>query len=179
MEADLWLFSLLSGIGFTMSFFISSLGLAALLGAGLMATNALAQGNTQNDSQSMWQSCQTLKSDAGLQISNNDITKSVCYQYIKGFMQGAVLTDGQIMRGLEQSQGLTDFSKRAKRTRVGNTRASDADTYLAKFCLPDAYVDHAEVINVAAALTEQSVTQQQLASEVYTALKKAYPCADN
>jgi hypothetical protein len=86
-------------------------------------------------------------------MSNNDVAKSVCYQYIKGFMQGAVRTDGQIMRDLEQSQGVSNFSQRTIRTRVGNTRASDADTYLAKFCLPDADVDHAEVINVAAALT--------------------------
>ncbi|MFT4940236.1 MAG: hypothetical protein ACI88A_003288 [Paraglaciecola sp.] len=163
------------------NFILANVGLwlAVLLGSGLIATNALAHKNTQEKSRSVWQSCQTLKSDSGLHTSKDDIAKSVCYQYIKGFMQGAVLSDGQIMRGLEQSQGLSNFSQRAIRTRVGNTRASDADTYLAKFCLPDADVDHVEVINVAIALTDQSVTQQQFASEVYTALKKAYPCADN
>lgn len=156
-----------------------SLGLVALLSTGLMATNVLAQGNTQDASQSVWQSCQTLKSAAGLQISSNEAAQSVCYQYIKGFMQGAVLTDSQIMRGLEESQGLSNFSQRAIRTRVGNTRASDTDTYLAKFCLPDADVDHAEVLKVAIALTDQPVAQQHFAGEVYTALKQAYPCADN
>ncbi|WP_166426009.1 Rap1a/Tai family immunity protein [Paraglaciecola sp. 20A4] len=127
----------------------------------------------------VWQSCQVLKSESANQQNIKPSPSSTCYQFIKGFLHGAVLTDTQIMRGLEDNKGMSSFSQRAIRTRVGKSRATDAETYLAKFCLPDADVDHDVVVSVLNALPNELNHRQTVESEVYEAVKKAYPCEEN
>ena len=151
-----------------------SLGLAILpnVSFAVMDTKA-SRGN--DATHGVWQSCQVLKSESTNQQNINQLPSSTCYQFIKGFLHGAVLTDTQIMRGLEDNKGMSSFS----RTRVGNSRATDAETYLAKFCLPDADVDHDVVVSVVNALPNELNHRQTMESEVYEAVKKAYPCEGN
>ncbi|GAC32983.1 hypothetical protein [Paraglaciecola polaris] len=142
----------------------------ALLGMLTFSANVAAQ------PQPIWQSCQSLKTLSLNQATISDDEQALCYQFINGFLQGAVLTDSQIMRGLEEGDALSTFAQRAIRTRVGNSRATDADTYLAHFCLPTADIDYATVVSVAKALPKERSGQAGLANEVYVAVKKAFPC---
>ncbi len=80
------------------------------------------------------------------------------------------------MRGLESESDMNSFSKRAIRTRLGSSRATDADTYLAQFCLPNADVDPEVVMSIVSALPNKIDASKSVAEEIYQAIKTTYPC---
>lgn len=133
--------------------------------------------STDNTKLGVWQNCQNLKHQSGQRESElSQVVDSTCYQFIKGFLHGAVLTDAQIMRGLERGNDMNSFSKRAIRTRLGSSRATDADTYLAEFCLPNADVDPEVVMAIVGALPNKIDARKNVAEEIYQAIKTTYPC---
>jgi hypothetical protein len=145
---------------------------AVFLALGFMLIPHSLLASTSNTKLGVWQNCQNLKH----QSEPSQVSDSTCYQFIKGFLHGAVLTDTQIMRGLEGGSDMNSFSKRAIRTRLGSSRATDADTYLAQFCLPNADVDPEVVMSIVRALPNKVGARKSLADEIYQAVKTTYPC---
>jgi len=95
-----------------------------------------------------------------------------CLSFIKGFLQGALLTDTAIIKSIDESE--PTLAERAFKTRLG-TRAS-SPTALAGFCLPEerTVLDIAEeTLDHVKGSERNSV---QLASNVYNSLKTDYPC---
>jgi len=106
------------------------------------------------------------------QCLDNDEAMSACRSFIKGFLQGALLTDAAIIKSIETQQ--PTFVERAAQTRLG--KRSNQPTALAGFCLPanrtvlelaEETLDHVK------ASERNSV---ELANNVYDSLKVDYPC---
>ncbi|MEM5497756.1 hypothetical protein WNY77_10160 [Paraglaciecola mesophila] len=150
---------------------------AVFLALGFMLISHSILASTNNTKLGVWQNCQNLKHQSEQRESElSQVVDSTCYQFIKGFLHGAVLTDTQIMRGLESESDMNSFSKRAIRTRLGSSRATDADTYLAQFCLPNADVDPEVVMSIVSALPNKIDASKSVAEEIYQAIKTTYPC---
>jgi hypothetical protein len=155
-------------------------GLSLLFGSSLFSGFVIAVPESrQNTNQSgiknasnVWQSCQALRGNTGSAQQGVDS----CYQFIRGFLYGAVLTDSQIMRGLENKKELSEFAQRAMRTRIGNGRSTDSDTYLANFCLPNPEIDQETVLAVVSFLPDTFERTQTLGEVIYQAVQSAYPC---
>lgn len=97
---------------------------------------------------------------------------SACRSFIKGFLQGALLTDTAIIESIEKAE--PSFSSRAIRTRIGSR--SSAPTELAGFCLPadrTIFQIAEETLDHVKSSERNSV---ELAENVYQSLKKDYPC---
>lgn len=102
--------------------------------------------------------------------------ESLCYQYIKGFLDGAVLTDTEIMQTIGELPNMSAFTQRVYRTRVGKTHKPVPDTYLAHFCLPDEIISKEVIMNII-----DSVNNGKLSAEVdsiYNILKTNFPCPE-
>ena len=151
-------------------------GLSLLFGSSLFCTQAFANPDSKqrgiSSASNVWQSCQALRENAGSAQQSVDS----CYQFIRGFLYGAVLTDSQIMRGLENKKELSEFAQRAMRTRIGNGRTTDSDTYLANFCLPNPEIDQEAVLAVVNFLPDTFERSQTLGEVIYQAVQSAYPC---
>jgi len=96
-----------------------------------------------------------------------------CRSFIKGFLQGALLTDTAIIKSFKETE--PTFSERAIRTRLGS-RFSNSPTALAGFCLPEkrSILSLAEeTLDHVKASERNSV---ELAKNVYNSLKVDYPC---
>lgn len=154
-------------------------GGSLLFGSSLVCAQAFADPDSKqrgfNSANNVWESCQTLRENAGSAPKSADS----CYQFIRGFLYGAVLTDSQIMRGLENKKELSEFAQRAMRTRIGNGRSTDSDTYLANFCLPNPEIDQETVLAVVDFLPDTFKRSQTLGEVIYQAVQSAYPCKKN
>lgn len=113
----------------------------------------------------------------------NSVTVHItsCYQYIRGFLQGALITDTVIVEevGIESFAG--GFENRAYRTRVGVERNKQPATRFAGFCLPNNQVNHDVVTNLMAdvqvALKNDTEIEHKLLLEyVYHFLTQRYSC---
>ena len=103
-----------------------------------------------------------------------------CGVYIKGFLEGALLTDYAIIENIEQQQGFTSaFAQRALRTRVGSTSRNLPATFFAQFCLPQEGVTVTTVNKVKDSLIAHEGTNQSFDQQVYAAVKRTYPCQNN
>ncbi len=106
------------------------------------------------------------------QCSDNAGAMSACRSFIKGFIQGALLTDTAIIESIEKIE--SSYAERAIRTRLG-TRAT-SPTALAGFCLPD----DRTVLELAEETLEHVKDSKrnsvELAENVYRSLKVDYPC---
>lgn len=111
-----------------------------------------------------------------------------CYQYIRGFLQGAVITDTVIMQKVQADGFDSDFAQRAYRTRVGNlqdrisTSESIPATLFAGFCLPNEQVSHEVVVTLLDDVKQRflqiddGVPDNPLSEHLYELLKQRYPC---
>lgn len=119
--------------------------------------------------------------DTNTQSSTVFITS--CYQYIRGFLQGAILTDTAIMDEMQNAGFDTGFANRAYRTRVGIDRKSVPATLYAGFCLPDDLVTHEVVVNLLEDVqkrfqqAEEGIPNNPLSEHLYELLKRRHPCA--
>jgi hypothetical protein len=112
-------------------------------------------------------------------LQDAKIQHSVCYQYIAGFLDGAVLTDSTIMLGLSKYPEMSVFSERAIQTRLGKYRAPLPDTYLADFCLPE-QTDRQTVISELISLWQSGESKSgNSAKIIYSLIKQAYPCPED
>lgn len=103
---------------------------------------------------------------------DDEETMAACRSFIKGFIQGALLTDTAIIESLEKAE--PTFSERAMRTRLGNKLTSP--TALAGFCLPAdrSILELAEITLDHVKDSERNSVE--LAKNVYQTLKTDYPC---
>ena len=111
-------------------------------------------------------------------IESNVIPEdSVCYEYINGFIDGAVLTDSAIIENLtKEEKQFSSFFERAYKTRVGNTRKTVPATYFAKFCLPEEQSRKQIIENLIHELDVAVIQQQSFKQTLYDTLKRVYSC---
>ena len=118
-------------------------------------------------------------SDACQNVSEvtQDVTTSTCFQYVKGFLDGALLSDEQIMKNIGEDES-SDFFDRAYKTRVGKVRAGAnvPNTFLADFCLPDANATNEVVMQVLEALKKVKVKSEMTEQMIYENIKREFPC---
>ncbi|MFT4630159.1 MAG: hypothetical protein ACI9WC_001125 [Arenicella sp.] len=98
---------------------------------------------------------------------------SACRSFIKGFIQGALLTDTAIIKSIESTE--PTIAERAFKTRLGS-RVNRTPTALAGFCLPEGrtILDIAE--ETLDHVKDSERNSVELATKVYESLKVDYPC---
>ena len=116
--------------------------------------------------------------DACENVSNvtENVATSTCFQYIKGFLDGALLSDAQIMKNIAESDKGSKFSDRAFSTRVGKARGNVPDTFLADFCLPALTASDNVVMKVLEALKKVKVKSDITAEMIFENVKREFPC---
>lgn len=107
-----------------------------------------------------------------------NVTTSTCFQYVKGFLDGALLSDAQIMKNIRDDDKGSKFSDRAFSTRVGKTRDAVAipDTFFADFCLPESTASDDVVMKTLEALKKVKVKSDITAQMIFQNIKKEFPC---
>ena len=108
-----------------------------------------------------------------------NITTSTCFQYVKGFLDGALLSDAQIMKNIREDSEGSKFTDRAFSTRVGKTRGQSVvpDTFLADFCLPNSTASDDVVMKVLDALKQVKVKSDISAEMIFQNVKSVFPCS--
>ncbi|MCV2884545.1 Rap1a/Tai family immunity protein [Aestuariibacter sp. AA17] len=102
---------------------------------------------------------------------------NACHIYIRGFLEGAVLTDYAVIEGIAKEQGFTSaFAERAFRTRVGDKARAKPPTYYAQFCLPNEGVSQPVVETIGKNLAENLNNNEGIDTQTYNAIKRTYPC---
>ena len=103
---------------------------------------------------------------------------ALCVYYVKGFLDGAVATDGRVAENvaaeIEESES---FTERAIRTRVGSRLKEYGPSVYAEFCVgqPDPIVD--VVMHVVEELERyDDLEGVQAQNVVYASLRRHYPC---
>jgi hypothetical protein len=111
-------------------------------------------------------------------VSKN-VATSTCFQYVKGFLDGALLSDAQIMKNLRADSEGSKFTDRAFNTRVGKTRGQSSipDTFLADFCLPNSTASDDVVMKVLDALKQVKVKSDISAEMIFENVKREFPCS--
>jgi len=102
---------------------------------------------------------------------DNSQAMSACRSFIKGFIQGALLTDAAIIKSIEKTE--SSYAERAIRTRLGNR---SSPTALAGFCLPNdrTLLELAE--ETLGHVKNAKRNSAELAEKVYASLKVDYKC---
>ena len=103
---------------------------------------------------------------------------ALCVYYVKGFLDGAVATDGRVAENvaaeIEEAESFTD---RAIRTRVGSRLEEYGPSVYAEFCVgqPDPITE--VVMHVVEELERyDDLDGVQAQSVVYASLRRHYPC---
>lgn len=146
------------------------LGIWILLMGGVFALPTKASSELDSE---IYQLCQN--TDA----NSNAVTSTGCYQYIQGFLQGALITDAAVIKNIESSQFESRFANRAYRTRVGNTRDSIPATQYAGFCLPEDKVSNEVIMTLIHDIQDHSLEDRKILefpTLVYELLKQRYSC---
>lgn len=108
---------------------------------------------------------------ATLKCEDSVQAMAACRSFIKGFIQGALLTDTAIIKSIERNR--SSFSERAFRNRVGK---KEPPTALAGFCLPEGR----SILEIAETTLDHVKDAErnsfELARRVYDSLKIDYPC---
>lgn len=105
--------------------------------------------------------------------ADNPQAMSACRSFIKGFIQGALLTDAAIINSIEESE--PTYAERAFKTRLRG-RVNLAPTALAGFCLPEdrSILDITE--ETLDHVNDAERNSAELARRVYQSLKVDYRC---
>ncbi len=111
-------------------------------------------------------------------IDSNVIPEdSVCYEYINGFIDGAILTDTAIIENItKEEKEFSTFFQRAYKTRVGQQNRTIPPTYFAKFCLPEETSRKTIIENLIHQLNAELLTKQSFKQTLYETLKRVYSC---
>lgn len=101
-------------------------------------------------------------------------------QYISGFLAGAQLTDGEIIRRMEAESEVeprSDFFKRAFKTRLGKSAESVPATYYAGFCIPENEPTESVIAHIEEQISKQKQAEStDMALVIYKAIQARYPC---
>lgn len=102
----------------------------------------------------------------------------LCIYYVKGFLDGAVATDGRVAENVvAEIEAAETFTDRAIRTRVGSRLKNFGPSVYAEFCVgqPDPIAD--VVLHVIEELGRYDDLEGiQAQSVVYSSLRRHYPC---
>lgn len=102
----------------------------------------------------------------------------LCIYYVKGFLDGAVATDGRVAENVvAEIEAAETFTDRAIRTRVGSRLKNFGPSVYAEFCVgqPDPIAD--VVLHVIEELGRyEDLEGIQAQSVVYSSLRRHYPC---
>jgi hypothetical protein len=105
--------------------------------------------------------------------ADNPQAMSACRSFIKGFIQGALLTDAAIINTIEKSE--SSYAGRAFKTRLRG-RENRTATALAGFCLPE----DRTILSIAEETLDHVKNAErnsaELAKRVYQSLKVDYRC---
>jgi len=106
---------------------------------------------------------------AGIERASSD--------YVRGFIDGALLTDEAVLVRVDQESKNTKdgFEDRALRTRIGNRASKLPATYYADFCIPE-NVSREQVIKNIQQQVNTLPKDSFTSAAVYDAVKKLYPC---
>lgn len=103
----------------------------------------------------------------------------LCVFYVKGFLDGAVATDGRVAENVaSEIEEQESFAERAIRTRVINRLRDFGPSVYAEFCVgqPDPIAD--VVLHVVEELERyDNLENVQAQTVVYDSLRRHYPCA--
>lgn len=118
-----------------------------------------------------------VKSCRGFIESNSIPEDSVCFEYINGFIDGAVLTDTAIIENItKEDKEFSTFFQRAYKTRVGKPKRTIPPTYFAKFCLPEETSRKMIIENLIHELDADVLNKQSFKQTLYDTLKRVYSC---
>ena len=100
-----------------------------------------------------------------------------CYQYIRGFLQGAVITDTAIMERVNNGAGQSSYENKAEEMEQSKMPV----TLYAGFCLPEDNVTHEVVLDLLKSVQERflaasDIPENPLSEHLYALLKQRYPC---
>ena len=102
----------------------------------------------------------------------------LCIYYVKGFLDGAVATDGRVAENVAaEIEAEETFTERAIRTRIGSRLKKFGPSVYAEFCVgqPDPIAD--VVLHVIEELDRYDDLEGiQAQSVVYSSLRRHYPC---
>lgn len=102
----------------------------------------------------------------------------LCVYYVKGFLDGAVATDGRVAENVvSEIDAQESFAERAIRTRVINRLRDFGPSVYAEFCVgqPDPIAD--VVLHVIEELDRYTTLEGvQAQTVVYDSLRRHYPC---
>jgi len=103
----------------------------------------------------------------------------LCVYYVKGFLDGAVATDGRVAENVAaEIEEQETFTERAIRTRIGNRLKKFGPSVYAEFCVgqPDPIAD--VVLHVIEELDRyDNLDGIQAQTVVYASLRRHYPCS--
>lgn len=109
---------------------------------------------------------------------SDDAGAQLCIYYVKGFLDGAVATDGRVAENVaSEADAQESFSERAIRTRVINRLTEFGPSVYAEFCVgqPDPIAD--VVMHVIEELDRhEDLEGMQAQTIVYDSLRRHYPC---
>ena len=140
----------------------------------LLSVSFLSSAKAENAEEALVKSCSGF-------ISSKEIPEdSVCYEYISGFIDGAVITDSAIIENIsKEKKELSDFFNRAYKTRVGNDRSKVPATYYANFCLPEDQSRKLVIEELIHQLDAEVITKQTFKLTLYETLKRVYQCEED
>jgi hypothetical protein len=121
---------------------------------------------------------QALVNSCAAFITSNQIPEdSICYEYISGFIDGAIITDNAIIENItKEKKEFSAFFNRAYKTRVGNTRKAVPATYYANFCLPEEQPRKVIIEELIHQLDAEIINKQTFKQTLYDTLKRVYKC---
>ncbi len=120
-----------------------------------------------------------IKSCAGYITSQEIPEDSVCYEYISGFIDGAIITDNAIIENIsKEKKEFSSFFNRAYKTRVGTTRKQVPATYYANFCLPEDQSRKMIIEELIHQLDAEIINKQTFKQTLYDTLKRVYKCPE-
>ncbi len=120
-----------------------------------------------------------VKSCSGYITSQVIPEDSVCYEYISGFIDGAIITDSAIIENItKEKKEFSSFFQRAYKTRVGGKRKPVPPTYYANFCLPEDQSRKMVIEELIHQLDSEIINKQSFKQTLYETLKRVYKCEE-
>ncbi|NNF15484.1 MAG: hypothetical protein HKN70_02000 [Gammaproteobacteria bacterium] len=115
---------------------------------------------------------------AGAMENPDNVESRLCIFYVKGFLDGAVATDGRVAENVvAEIEAQDSFTRRVMRTRVGSRLKQFGPSVYAEFCVgqPDPIAD--VVLHVIEELDRtDNLERTQAQTVVYSSLRRHYPC---
>ena len=111
--------------------------------------------------------------------SEDDGLRNQCTAYVRGFIDGAVTTDPEVVENVvAESKELSPWMLRAIRTSTGQRIETEGGAVYASFCL-GTDIDYDAVVTQLVSKNLPPADTQTAEQWVYEGLKKGYPCSSS